>query len=69
METYKDILHKQVDTLQAYFDACANSTTKGFEPYHKEFEKMHNDDLDLDEDDNAPQKSRSHQRKFIEILI
>ena len=39
METFKDILCKQVETLQTYFDACANSTTKGFEPYHKEFEK------------------------------
>lgn len=40
METFKDILNKQVETLQTYFDACANSITKGFEPYHKEFEKL-----------------------------
>lgn len=26
METYRDILVRQVDTLQAYFDACATST-------------------------------------------
>jgi collagen type IV alpha-3-binding protein len=35
METFKDILCRQVDTLQAYFDACANSLQKGFGPYHK----------------------------------
>lgn len=50
METFKDILCKQVETLQAYFDACANSLTKGFEPYHKEFEKL-TDDVDDEEED------------------
>ena len=49
METFKDILCKQVETLQTYFDACANSLTKGFEPYHKEFEKL-TDDVDDEED-------------------
>ncbi|CAF0947508.1 unnamed protein product [Brachionus calyciflorus] len=39
METFKDILCRQVETLQTYFDACANSLTHGFEPYHKEMEK------------------------------
>lgn len=47
METFKDILCKQVETLQTYFDACANSLTKGFEPYNKEFEKG----IDSDESD------------------
>lgn len=48
METYKDILSKQVETLQTYFDACANSMTKGFEPYTKELEE-HTGDSDDDE--------------------
>jgi len=62
MDTYKDILHKQVDTLQTYFDACANATTKSFEPYHKEFEKMQNDDLDMEDEMRVPQsqKPRTH---------
>ena len=52
METFKDILCRQVETLQTYFDACANSLTDGFEPYHKEFEKTANDDYDDDDDDD-----------------
>lgn len=52
METFKDILCRQVETLQAYFDACANSLTKGFEPYHKEFEKLAIDDVDDEYDDD-----------------
>jgi collagen type IV alpha-3-binding protein len=46
METFKEILCRQVEALQAYFDACANSLTKGFEPYHKEFEKIANEEDD-----------------------
>lgn len=53
METFKDILCRQVETLQTYFDACANALTKGFEPYHKEFEKSVEDDEDDDEPDDA----------------
>lgn len=57
METFKEILSKQVETLQTYFDACANSLTKGFEPYHKELEKKlaETDDSDEleDEDDRT----------------
>jgi collagen type IV alpha-3-binding protein len=56
METFKDILCRQVETLQTYFDACANSQTDGFEPYHKEFEKSNEhtyDDSDEDNDDNG----------------
>jgi len=52
METFKDILCRQVETLQAYFDACANSLTDGFEPYHKEFEKSNNVYDEDDEDDD-----------------
>jgi len=52
METFKDILCRQVETLQTYFDACANSSTKGFEPYHKELERLHNSDDDDDDEDN-----------------
>jgi collagen type IV alpha-3-binding protein len=56
METFKEILSKQVETLQAYFDACANSLTKGFEPYHKELEKKlaesDEDSDDLEEEDD-----------------
>lgn len=58
METFKDILCRQVETLQTYFDACANSLTKGFEPYHKELERLHNreddDDDENDEDVDNP---------------
>jgi collagen type IV alpha-3-binding protein len=50
METFKDILCRQVETLQTYFDACANSLTKSFEPYHKEFEKSVEDDDDEPDD-------------------
>lgn len=50
MDTFKDILCKQVETLQTYFDACANSMTKGFEPYHKEFEKDIDENNSGDED-------------------
>lgn len=44
-----------METLQTYFDACANSQTGGFEPYHKELEKKLNnlsDDEDSDETDS-----------------
>lgn len=34
--------------MQTYFDACANSLTTGFEPYHKEFEKK----LAIESDDS-----------------
>jgi len=55
METFKDILCRQVETLQTYFDACANSLTKGFEPYHKELERLHNtaDDDDVEEEEES----------------
>jgi len=52
METFKDILCRQVETLQTYFDACANSNTKGFEPYHKELERLQNENSDDDENVN-----------------
>ncbi len=45
IETYKDILNKQIETLQVYFDACANSVTEGFEPYNNTAY-----DSDLDDD-------------------
>jgi collagen type IV alpha-3-binding protein len=62
METFKDILCKQVETLQVYFDACANSMTKGFEPYTKELEE-HAGDSDDDETHNI-----SHvKRKLLKI--
>lgn len=56
METFKDILCRQVETLQTYFDACANSLTKGFEPYHKELERLqdaNSDDENLDENEGT----------------
>ena len=52
METFRDILCRQVETLQTYFDACANSLTKGFEPYHKELEKLAAAASDVDEDED-----------------
>lgn len=55
MDTFKEILCRQVETLQTYFDACANSTTSGFEPYHNELEKQ----LAESDDENAePFESR-----------
>lgn len=62
METFKDILCRQVETLQAYFDACANSLTDGFEPYHKEFEKSNNiyDDDDDEEEENVTLKNKEN---------
>jgi len=68
METFKDILCRQVETLQTYFDACANSLTKGFEPYHKEFEKLHasDDDEDVNMVDNQVSKLPSATRAIIE---
>jgi collagen type IV alpha-3-binding protein len=59
METFKDILCRQVETLQTYFDACANSSTKGFEPYHKEFEKK------LAEDEENEDELNSDESKII----
>ncbi len=59
METFKDILCRQVETLQTYFDACANSLTKGFEPYHKELERLHNNDDDDDENISAEESAES----------
>ena len=29
METFRDILCRQVDTLQSYFDSCASAVTHG----------------------------------------
>ncbi len=78
METFRDILCRQVETLQTYFDACANSLTKGFEPYHKEFEKMAaeaSSDIEDDEDDNESKQSaatlnrRDQTKKDAEKLI
>lgn len=63
METFKDILNRQVETLQTYFDACANSVSKGFEPYNKEFETS-NDDLD---DEERHQQQSSNDNKLNEI--
>ena len=59
MDTFKDILCKQVETLQTYFDACANSMTKGFEPYHKEFEK------DIDENNSGDEDNLNINKGFL----
>ena len=66
METFKDILCRQVETLQAYFDACANSLTDGFEPYHKEFEKSSNmyEDEDEDEENETKNEISSETKKL-----
>lgn len=75
METFKDILCRQVETLQTYFDACANSLTKGFEPYHKEFEKKlaesddsDNDDEDTDQEINNDPSNRIKQKPLSKEL-
>ena len=67
METFKEILNRQVETLQTYFDACANSMTKGFEPYHKEFEKLASaidDDEDESVADGIKAKSENLSNRF-----
>ncbi|XP_055087615.1 ceramide transfer protein-like isoform X2 [Periophthalmus magnuspinnatus] len=44
METFRDILCRQVDTLQKYFDSCADAVSKD------ELERDKNDDDDEEED-------------------
>lgn len=36
METYKDILCRQIDTLQQYFDICAENAENHHDPKGKE---------------------------------
>ncbi|CAF0861154.1 unnamed protein product [Didymodactylos carnosus] len=60
LETYKDILCQQVQTLQTYFDACANAVTKGYEPYQKEFEES--GDVDFEE---APDKVKHDDNRLV----
>ncbi len=59
METFKDILYKQVETLQVYFDACANYLSK--EPYHNELEKKLAAESDNDDDQ---ENENNQQNKF-----
>lgn len=76
METFRDILCRQVETLQTYFDACANSLTKGFEPYHKELEKLaaaasddeDDDDDDGDDQDGGGKKNKTSSDKLVKDL-
>jgi len=71
METFKDILCRQVEALQAYFDACANSSTKGFEPYHQEFEKKlaeYEDEDELNEDEDTKQTKNIQVNKMVKSL-
>ncbi|XP_042898192.1 ceramide transfer protein [Parasteatoda tepidariorum] len=49
METFKDILCRQVDTLQSYFDVCAEMLTS--DENHKDND-VHMDDIDDDYDEN-----------------
>ncbi|KAF8794541.1 Ceramide transfer protein like [Argiope bruennichi] len=49
METFKDILCRQVDTLQSYFDVCAEMLK---DEGHKDND-VHMDDIDEDYDENA----------------
>jgi len=51
METFRDILCRQTDTLQAYFDTCADTSTSNGTNNHrhidmKDDEDIHNMDLD-----------------------
>lgn len=70
MDTFKDILCRQVETLQAYFDACANSSTKGFEPYHQELEKKlaEADDDDEENDDESKVNKNILVNKMVKNL-
>ncbi|XP_057687319.1 ceramide transfer protein-like isoform X2 [Corythoichthys intestinalis] len=49
METFRDILCRQVDTLQKYFDSCADAVSK---------DEFHRDRVEEDEDDDFPATSR-----------
>jgi collagen type IV alpha-3-binding protein len=55
METFKDILARQIETLQVYFDACANSVSKRFEPYNAE--RANNDEIDDTEYNHNSQRN------------
>lgn len=66
METFKDILSRQVDTLQGYFDACANSQSKNFEPYQHELEKelaAAGSDEEFDDPDPTNFNRQPHQSR------
>jgi collagen type IV alpha-3-binding protein len=54
METFKNILCKQIDTLQVYFDACVNSVAEGaFEPRNENVPSR-DGGADSDDDEAAP---------------
>ncbi|KAK7492548.1 hypothetical protein BaRGS_00016214 [Batillaria attramentaria] len=59
METFRDILCRQIDTLQSYFDSCASAVFQGAtqELEHEDLE----DDLDLDRlGPNSPEVHSTH---------
>ena len=72
METFKDILCKQVETLQVYFDACANSLTKSFEPYHTEIEKKlaaeSDDEQDIEQQQQQQQPNSDNSEKSKDLI-
>jgi collagen type IV alpha-3-binding protein len=63
LETFRELLVQQVSTLQTYFDACANSVTKGYEPYQKEYEN--GSDVDFEDSlDKHQQSTTSHDHEL-----
>ncbi|XP_035233642.1 ceramide transfer protein-like isoform X1 [Stegodyphus dumicola] len=60
METFKDILCRQVDTLQSYFDVCAEMLN--VDESHKDND-VHMDDIDEDYDESARDiiEQRNHE--------
>uniref|UniRef100_A0A0L8HJ18 PH domain-containing protein n=1 Tax=Octopus bimaculoides TaxID=37653 RepID=A0A0L8HJ18_OCTBM len=60
METFRDILCRQVDTLQSYFDSCASAVAEG--TVHDLTE--HDDDIDDIDDYDTPTSGSSHPSKI-----
>ena len=57
LETFRDIVCRQIDTLQSYFDACAEVSSK--QSGHVDIRDQHHDDVfgDHDADDEMDELS------------
>ncbi|XP_005104758.1 ceramide transfer protein isoform X2 [Aplysia californica] len=60
METFRDILCRQIDTLQSYFDSCASAVTHGAVQELSEHDDL-DDDLDLPHSASAHDVHSSHR--------
>ncbi|KAK3729093.1 hypothetical protein RRG08_005466 [Elysia crispata] len=54
METFRDILCRQIDTLQSYFDSCASAVTHGV------VHDLATEHDDLDDDLDSPNNATTH---------